>query len=541
MKIDRVALPTQAVLQLPHVPPPQLPRLLFRVVEPDEAVVMTAGASSVDTLQSMVVGGVKRGLQVACGKLQHHCGGRTVVHTDVEHVHIAKLATPDLPLTDTKRFVFEHAHDHVPALDMLNDCTFAPQPVVLYLVRRCSDTAHVMQVHPGGTVFATWCGGGVSHADPDRPLLESIATAIADTYLRLAVPLQASIGFAAPPASLHLAMNVVVANPHDAELHGFTDDVLQQRLLHPISDALASAGVLVTSAVQHHAYATLVDQTEVLEDGTHVLTERSLESFITSSGQWDSYADAGAMPRAKVLRVVLCIPPAEQSPLFVAGGSKLPSNTSLGSSFLVHDWGGVVVLNLDRNPSPSNLSLPSNRHASRLASMMQLRSVVRLLVGLRERPGQGLAGPQFRRSPLAQFLRNDADIIMPWEKTALSQAWFVHTMNTARASLVETVCLARDMAHMRVSQTLADHVSSALAMHERACSATSVVDAVVSAHAARVRAQHAELDPDMVPQLYFPIEHLAAVYAPFLLPLALPLLIGSCSEGKAWWGRRHEQ
>lgn len=44
------------------------------------------------------------------------------------------------------------------------------------------------------------------------------------------------------------------------------------------------------------------------------------------------------------------------------------------------------------------------------------------------------------------------------------------------------------------------------------------------------RSEEAYLDPTMVPQLYFPQDHLMAVYFPFLAPLAFPLIFGFAQE-----------
>lgn len=56
------------------------------------------------------------------------------------------------------------------------------------------------------------------------------------------------------------------------------------------------------------------------------------------------------------------------------------------------------------------------------------------------------------------------------------------------------------------------------------------VDAMRWAREALRRSEEAYLDPTMVPQLYFPQDHLMAVYFPFLAPLAFPLIFGFAQE-----------
>lgn len=52
------------------------------------------------------------------------------------------------------------------------------------------------------------------------------------------------------------------------------------------------------------------------------------------------------------------------------------------------------------------------------------------------------------------------------------------------------------------------------------------------------RSEAAYFDPTMVPQLYFPEDHLMAVYLPFLGPLAFPLLWGFVQELARYWKKR---
>lgn len=52
------------------------------------------------------------------------------------------------------------------------------------------------------------------------------------------------------------------------------------------------------------------------------------------------------------------------------------------------------------------------------------------------------------------------------------------------------------------------------------------------------RSEAAYFDPTMVPQLYFPQDHLMAVYLPFLGPLAFPLLVGFAQELWRYYKKR---
>lgn len=55
-------------------------------------------------------------------------------------------------------------------------------------------------------------------------------------------------------------------------------------------------------------------------------------------------------------------------------------------------------------------------------------------------------------------------------------------------------------------------------------------EALRHARLALAKAESAFFGPSLVPQLYFPDEHIYAVYLPLILPLMLPLLISGVGE-----------
>jgi phosphatidylinositol glycan class S len=49
-----------------------------------------------------------------------------------------------------------------------------------------------------------------------------------------------------------------------------------------------------------------------------------------------------------------------------------------------------------------------------------------------------------------------------------------------------------------------------------------------------VDAEKAFFDPNMVSMLYFPAEHLLAIYMPFFVPIAVPMVTALYKEFKIW-------
>ena len=58
--------------------------------------------------------------------------------------------------------------------------------------------------------------------------------------------------------------------------------------------------------------------------------------------------------------------------------------------------------------------------------------------------------------------------------------------------------------------------------------------AAQEARQAIVNAEKAFFDPNMVSMLYFPAEHLLAIYMPFFVPIAVPMMTALYKEFKIW-------
>lgn len=177
-----------------------------------------------------------------------------------------------------------------------------------------------------------------------------------------------------------------------------------------------------------------------------------------------------------------------------------------------------------------------------------------------------------RQLPLT-FLPSPADGVTDWEVDALIRAGLARNRAAAAETLRSLAALVESQPEMEVSAKVAEDVTAAIAALAKADLAvleatnirasegydmeaerwgggaggrteagddglTRVGDgvawacggAMLWAREALRRSEAAYFDPTMVPQLYFPQDHLMAVYLPFLGPLAFPLLWGFAQE-----------
>ncbi|CAN0295970.1 unnamed protein product, partial [Ectocarpus sp. 8 AP-2014] len=141
------------------------------------------------------------------------------------------------------------------------------------------------------------------------------------------------------------------------------------------------------------------------------------------------------------------------------------------------------------------------------------------------------------------FLPSPTDGVTDWEVDALLRAGMARNRAAAAETLRSLAELVESQSEMEVSEKIAEDVSAAIAALVK--SDASVSDAMTAAAAAATwagaeamhwarealrRSEAAYFDPTMVPQLYFPQDHLMAVYFPFLAPLAFPLIFGFAQE-----------
>lgn len=115
-----------------------------------------------------------------------------------------------------------------------------------------------------------------------------------------------------------------------------------------------------------------------------------------------------------------------------------------------------------------------------------------------------------------------------WELDLLASRVVRLNMAESRSVLESLYALLDAVAHMPVSKDIQGLVESTLAARRETESLLARglwTEAGLASQRAVKFAQQAFFHPDMLPALYFPDEHLYAVYLPLFLPITVPLVV----------------
>lgn len=146
----------------------------------------------------------------------------------------------------------------------------------------------------------------------------------------------------------------------------------------------------------------------------------------------------------------------------------------------------------------------------------------------------------------AEFLLSNADGICDWELDIVSRSWLSRFVLTTVTTLKSIATLVTTMPQMTVVDRIRLNVLSAMALLQElknvhTVSVSSYPKALTLARGAMRKADAAYYDPTMVTQLYFPEEHIYAVYLPLLFPLTLPLFAGMLREWKRYQEKKRSK
>ncbi|KAJ3330724.1 hypothetical protein HDU91_003510, partial [Kappamyces sp. JEL0680] len=238
-----------------------------------------------------------------------------------------------------------------------------------------------------------------------------------------------------------------------------------------------------------------------------------------------------AVSTSPAINFVLYIPPKATTPLRIlhTDGTPLESN-----AFLIPQWGGIIVKNLDYSAKHVHLDSVQLQpileiYAQQLRTLMgvektRIHNQERLLVvEVQSLANFGLTGWESDRLLRKMIVQNSRDTIL--------------TLNSLTSLLnsLESI-IVKD--HIR---DLVDRSLSSLSKAAKDLAANEYGDAAAEAKSAIVHAEKAFFHPEMVAMLYFPTEHLMAIYMPFFVPIAVPMISALGREFKLWRAGRFKQ
>ena len=240
------------------------------------------------------------------------------------------------------------------------------------------------------------------------------------------------------------------------------------------------------------------------EQQTWTLREEDLSGFINAA-EWPLSPSIGAGP---TLNFVLYVPDRSTSPLVVKG--------SQASSWLIPQWGGVVILNTqDANATlnAANLSKEAIRPAL-LTFAYQLLSF--------------LGAPQTPPS-------------LPLQLQTLTRIRAASLLLSASSTMGSLARLTVALPSIAIPETVSSAVDTTLIHLRTTCDALKegkFGDALENARIAEIEAEKGFFEKSMVGQVYFPDEHKVAVYLPLLGPVGVPLVMSALKELRKLWASR---
>ncbi|KAJ1814346.1 GPI transamidase component, partial [Coemansia sp. RSA 2599] len=290
--------------------------------------------------------------------------------------------------------------------------------------------------------------------------------------------------------------------------------------IKPFADTLRPLAKLsITSQVLHDAGPPPIKPI-VTADNQTLVTPDMLTHFVNSP----SWNLASTDPISPMLNFILYVPALQSQPMRVArANNRLHTDTN---AFLVSQWGGVAIANLPEQTSPGSHIVLSRLQ---LQSYMGIFiSQLRELVGIRKNTPLGTARHSADSIEKVTVRQATSTGIGCWEFDALLRQWLVSTRLNAITTLQSLTRLTESLQNMVVMDEIKTKVDGSLdelnSISHALYPDTNHLQACMHAARASSLAESAFFDPSMVSLLYFPDQHKYAIYLPFFLPVAMPLL-----------------
>ncbi|MCJ1455862.1 GPI transamidase component [Mycoblastus sanguinarius] len=285
---------------------------------------------------------------------------------------------------------------------------------------------------------------------------------------------------------------------------------IEQALAEYFTPLLDSIAVVSNFTVdtQVQLYATFSPSVQSpkydTDKGMWTLREEDLSGFINAA-EWPLSPSIGAGP---TLNFVVYVPDKSTSPLVVGG--------SQASSWLIPQWGGVVILN------------PSGTNATSKESTLSKDSIQPAMLTFSHQLLSFLGAPQTPPS-------------LPLQLQTLTRIRAASLLLSASSTMGSLARLTVALPSIAIPETVSIAVDTTFVHLRRTCDALKdgrFKDALENARIAEAEAERGFFEKSMVGQVYFPDEHKVAVYLPLLGPVGVPLTMSALKELKRLWASR---
>lgn len=281
------------------------------------------------------------------------------------------------------------------------------------------------------------------------------------------------------------------------------EPALQEYLLPLLRTFSPISNFSIDTQVQVYAnFAPTATQPEYDESqNAWTLKKEDLSSFINAA-EWPLSPSIGKGP---TMNFILYVPSPSQSPLVI--------KENRATSWLIPQWGGIVILNPPLDPSLVPKSNPPHLPKDSLRNPLSTFSHQLLTL---------LGTPS---SPASLPLRLQALVRIDTASLLLS----------ASSTMGSLARLTHSLASIPIPLSVANSVSTTLSHLSATCELLRegrFKQALASARVAENEAERSFFEKSMVGQAYFPDEHKVAVYLPLLGPIGVPLVMGLIREGR---------
>lgn len=279
-------------------------------------------------------------------------------------------------------------------------------------------------------------------------------------------------------------------------------------LLHRVS---ALHNFTIESQVRYHAPLAFEPHRVGLDnEGIYGLTQDDLKVFVNSA-EWTLSSSASNDP---VLHFILFIPSASHTPLRILNANNNPTSSN---AFILPQWGGVVLFNLQSDLAPQTFLTTSDLDQVFSIFRLQLLS----LLGVPSLPPNIVPA-------------DPSDPLTDWQLDSLYRQRAIENAFSSKETLESIAKLVNEIPNMPLGQDVRGDVQDALTALEKVYPAATNSPTLALQYSSRALtlASRAFFNPGMLALLYFPAEHKYAVYTPLFAPVAVPLLATALREWK---------
>ncbi|KAK4956941.1 GPI transamidase component [Elasticomyces elasticus] len=306
----------------------------------------------------------------------------------------------------------------------------------------------------------------------------------------------------APVYHLTFSLFTPAATPSAWEIKAALDEYLEPllRSFTTISNFTIDTQIQLFASFSPSIHGPLYDA----ESHLWTLQKTDLSGFINAA-EWPLSPSIGEGP---TINFILYVPGERATPLVIAETG--------GTSWLIPQWGGVQILNLERESGDRSMLTEADLKQVVFTFADQLTS----LLGL-------------PTSPASHALRI----------SSLTRSHTISLILSASSTLGSLARLTQKLPQISIPDTVAKSVDMTIHHLESACNSLKAGEfsrALEHARTAEAEAEKAFFEPSMVGQVYFPDEHKVAVYLPLLGPVAVPLIMAVIKEVRAWRAARRK-